>query len=156
MLRAFLAALAIVTASSSMADDGLVSVKKPIPKPIGTWTRLVEDGSGWQIVIKDKSLAFKSVKSAEMSATAENYTISDEGILYGYVRELTWTVGENKGQMQVVHPFAFRLKIVGDTMTVSDLQLRSADAKAHAAMTGEFKKETSESAVKPDKSKEVK
>ena len=147
-MRTFVAVLALFAAGISMAGD---EVKKPLPKPIGTWTHATEHG-GWQLLIEEKQLVFKSLSPApEMTATAKNYAISDEGIVYGYVRELTWVVGENKGMSQVVHPFAFRVKIAGEKLTISDLSMRSADAAAHASMTGEYKKETPESAAKPDK-----
>lgn len=151
MQRTFLAVLAIVVAGVSMAEE---ESKKPVPKPIGTWTKAVEGGT-WTISIEESRIVFHGAgakpEDSAYTAMAPHYSVSEEGILCGYVRELKSQRGEDSSTSKVVHPFAFRVKVTGETMTISDLTMRSADQRTHSDLTGEFKKVIEKNASAPAK-----
>jgi hypothetical protein len=146
MNRTLLAMLVMVVAGAAMADD---ASKKAPGRPIGTWTRTVEDGS-WTIAVEEGRILFTAKGPGDriMVLTSPKYEISDEGILFGYVREVTMSAGSDTSNLKVVHPFAFRLKVTGETLAVSDLSMRSVDARAHFVMTGDYKKEPDRNAAK--------
>jgi hypothetical protein len=139
MNRIVVSVVLLVAVGSSMADE---TAKKPTQRPIGTWTRTLVDGY-WTLEIEPNRIIFKAKGPGERISTLSvpKYEISDEGILFGYVREIISTDGDDTSNLKVVHPFAFRLKVADETLTVSDLSIRTLDASGHFAMTGEYKKE---------------
>ena len=139
MNRIIASIVLLVAVGTSMADE---TAKKPTQRPIGTWTHALEDGS-WTLEIEPNRIIFKAKGPGERitTLTVPKYEISDEGILFGYVREIISTDGEDTSNLKVVHPFAFRLKVTDEILTVSDLSIRTLDARGHVAMTGEYRKE---------------
>ena len=145
MYRAFFAAMAVIAAASNlMADE---SVKKDRPAPVGTWIHTVEDGS-WTLLVEQNRMVFKATGPGDRvsTLTVPHYAISEDGVMHGYVSAISWP----EGNLKVVYPFAFRLKMAGETITISDLVMAGLDGKTHVAMTGEYKKEAPENAAKPD------
>ena len=139
--------IVVLTFVASVAAAG--EPAKPA-KPIGTWKRSLNDGS-WIIAIEDSRLVIKALGPGDRYSTlsAPRYEISDEGVLFGYIREGFTSSGEDERRSKGVWPFACRFKVNGETLTVSDLTVTGIDAASHFGMTGEYKKEAVEAASKP-------
>lgn len=126
-------------------------------KPIGTWKRSVTNGT-WSIAFEENRLLIKALGPGENVSTLSvpKYEISDEGVLFGYVREGYMKTEENEQRHKGIWPFACVIKVNGETLTLSDITVSGLDAGAHLAMTGDYMKEAVESASKPQPDKEVK
>jgi hypothetical protein len=125
-------------------------------RPVGTWEHPVEDGSTWTLVVEQKSLTFKGTMHGNrtVTLTAPGYEVSEEGVLFGYIREMAYTQGENTSNAKGIFPFAFRLKAAEGNITISDLSMRGVDAAGHAGLSGIYVKQADRNATVP--AKEVK
>jgi hypothetical protein len=119
-------------------------------KPIGTWKLSCDDGS-WSIAVENSRLVFTGHGPGERVTTlsAPRYDVSEEGVLFGYFTEVVSTLGEKETRSKNLRPFAFRFKAKGDTLTVSDACVWGAGI---ARMSGDYKKEATEAASKPQSS----
>ena len=147
MNRTFVAVLMLVVVAVSVA----AATPKKTARPIGTWTRDVSTTT-WSIEVQQDCLTIKGITGDKIfTLKSPSYEISKEGILYGYIREMTWTdKDEVTSQLKVVAPFAFRLKEAKDNLALSDVRFFGADESTHQGLTGTFQKEANRNAAKPD------
>jgi len=143
--------LIILAAGGALADDP-GSDKPAQARLLGTWTRQHEDGSVTNLTINEKRLHWKAEMPDRGITTmvATTYEISEEGVLFGYVRELSWKNETDNANITTINPFAFRVKVDQETLVISDLRMWGADDQAHQGLSGEYRKAIERSATKPD------
>ena len=75
--------------------------------------------------------------------------ISQEGIVYGYVREISWVKGSESQKMTAITPFAFKAQVDKDSLIVSDFRMFGWDVASHKAVLGTYRMSPERSAKTP-------
>ena len=145
MNRNLLIVALTLVASIAFADESA----KPA-KPIGTWRCEAETGH-WNIAFENSRLVVTAHGPGERvtTLTAPRYEISEEGVVFGYFGEVASVSGTDELRAkEKALPFAFRFKVKGETLTVSDS--RCAGITIGSQLDGDYKKEATDTASKPE------
>lgn len=151
MSRNFLAVALTLAVSTAIADEEAKSIAA---KAVGTWKHSLDQGESCTIAIEKNRILFSAVGPGDLvtKLSAPAYEVSEEGVHFGYVREIVVTSGgDERARIKGIYPFAFRIKVNGETLTVHEINMNGFDAKAHQGMMGDYKRDATEAASKTDK-----
>jgi hypothetical protein len=127
--------------SEEPAQDKSRTVAVDLPK--GTWRRTVAEGFCMTLTLDGKGAKWFGQGPMGSATTitwvAPVCTLGDDGkIVRGYVARTSWVNDEETSDRNGVMPYAFTLKIAGDSLEVTDFKMAGVDPRYFQCFNGRF------------------
>ena len=110
--------------------------------PKGTWRKTHESGATWTVTLDQHSAKWvgKSASGATTTLVAPACRAEEDGIAFGYVKQMFWVNGESKTDHSGIYPYGFAFSVKDDSLSISDFKMVGYGAQIGREISGDYVK----------------